>query len=479
MRIFLLLSLGFAFPIYAMADGSSGSSVRGGGDEVGIEFQQVMATALKEAGNMGLPVDMPQLEQIAAQAKVLVVDTPLFVESAGLRQDSIAVNDRSDQTIQINRSRWKMIQSRSMKEGIALHELLSLAGLESTGQYPFTSRYMASFGLKASRFGVDWQEASLRAEGLTSISTTSCRMETTLQAMVDESIHELTMDELSIEATWQIGEKKYSLANMLPQEDEMWTRISMAQSQWTKTPVEGQAGSWVINSKIRALTVQPTGKFVMQNLEGAVLYEQIEPQKIRSTRMLDNQRTEEIETATSETLLDGTENTRSVGVPRFDAANNVRILRLARDCSKKPLAYRWVEAWGNPKFKERVEAFSKVVSIAARNEVALKDCEKSGQADCGMERVTLAKTMENLDLVWSTLIKVPVQPKPTPAKPRHRVTRPRNGTSPSDRIDPEARRRLDETLENLKREAERSDYERLKREVEDLRRRSRGFGGRY
>jgi len=56
------------------------------------------------------------------------------------------VNDRSEQTILVNRLRWKAISDKRVKAGIVLHEILSLAGLEETGFYPISSRYVIALG---------------------------------------------------------------------------------------------------------------------------------------------------------------------------------------------------------------------------------------------------------------------------------------------------------------------------------------------
>ena len=68
-------------------------------------------------------------------------------------QNSAAINDPRANTIIINRQRWINITDPFMRSAIALHEVLSLNGLESTGSYPFSARLLALNGYKCTQTG--------------------------------------------------------------------------------------------------------------------------------------------------------------------------------------------------------------------------------------------------------------------------------------------------------------------------------------
>ncbi|MNS57668.1 hypothetical protein D3C72_905640 [compost metagenome] len=126
---------------------------RGGGDDVGLEFLTIAQTVLADLENnqnfLFLQVQSANLNEIVNGMRVLTVDTALKVTAGNLTQDSVAVNDRSQLVILVNRKRWVAITDSRVKAGIVLHEILSLAGLEETGFYPISSRYVTALGAPA------------------------------------------------------------------------------------------------------------------------------------------------------------------------------------------------------------------------------------------------------------------------------------------------------------------------------------------
>lgn len=128
-----------------------GSEGVGGGDEVGLEFQKVLQDVLEE-----VRVQMPalfevlknkNLQGLAANLKIVVADDELNVGYMAYIQDSAAANLPETLTILVNRKRWLAITDYKLKKAVALHELLSLAKLESTGSYSLSSKYLADQGL--------------------------------------------------------------------------------------------------------------------------------------------------------------------------------------------------------------------------------------------------------------------------------------------------------------------------------------------
>jgi hypothetical protein len=122
-----------------------------GGDPVAIDFENSAQIAIGEV--QGDISDYPQmkgvdLSQTISNAKVMVSDDPLYVESNGVQQESTAVNSAATDTIIVNRAMWNAIQTPEIKNALALHEVLSLASVESTGNYQVSSRYLYLRGLQ-------------------------------------------------------------------------------------------------------------------------------------------------------------------------------------------------------------------------------------------------------------------------------------------------------------------------------------------
>ncbi len=121
-----------------------GTKDGGGGDDIALEFQssaqkallvlqQVVPETYKDLANQNIAATVEH-------AKVIVVDDVLDVEIKKLVQNSVAFNVPEIQTILVNRQRWKSMPNDDLKMTIALHEVLSLKGLEHTGYYPISTK---------------------------------------------------------------------------------------------------------------------------------------------------------------------------------------------------------------------------------------------------------------------------------------------------------------------------------------------------
>ena len=116
---------------------------RGGGDDVAIEFQTAFNSAIRSAPKqISQQFSASDLKQRLSVAKIVGVSTVLKVTIDGVSQESVATNSRNSQLIEVNRDRWMQIRNWHIKEAIALHEMLSLQGLESSGKYPISSQYL-------------------------------------------------------------------------------------------------------------------------------------------------------------------------------------------------------------------------------------------------------------------------------------------------------------------------------------------------
>jgi hypothetical protein len=152
LRKLLLASFCFALAFTSptkMAQAGVGHG--GGGDEIGLDFQSSIATAMENLkvrdAQLYQQVQGLDVEQILARARFVVVDEALEVKYQDIIQNSTATNDPETGLILINRKRWLAINDDHLKEGIALHEILSLKGIESTGYYPISSKYVSLMGV--------------------------------------------------------------------------------------------------------------------------------------------------------------------------------------------------------------------------------------------------------------------------------------------------------------------------------------------
>jgi hypothetical protein len=150
-----------------------GGGDAGGGDDIGLDFQSSARASLEKVKQGDREVfknlDTDHLTQILNRTQFFVVDDALDVSIVDLIQSSVAVNIPEAEMVFINRTKWTHIKNESLKEGIALHELLSLARLEQTGYYPISSQYVAMMGIS--------DEALLENLRINSLAKTSAEIQ--------------------------------------------------------------------------------------------------------------------------------------------------------------------------------------------------------------------------------------------------------------------------------------------------------------
>jgi len=114
-----------------------------GGDANALGFYEVIQNVLKdiqiESGKYPELKNVP-LDDIANNTSFVLSEEPLFVEYNGIHQQSTAVNFKNPYRILIHRESWMKLSEKE-KKIIAFHEILSLAGLEETGNYRISQRY--------------------------------------------------------------------------------------------------------------------------------------------------------------------------------------------------------------------------------------------------------------------------------------------------------------------------------------------------
>jgi len=121
---------------------------RGGGNDAALSLQQAaqravraFKTELVQAG-----VNPAAVENVIAQAKIVVVSEKLSVSIDGISQPSVAVNERGLMRIMLNGDDWNRINNPKLQEALALHEFLSLLGVEASGKYPLSQLYLSKLG---------------------------------------------------------------------------------------------------------------------------------------------------------------------------------------------------------------------------------------------------------------------------------------------------------------------------------------------
>jgi|GEM_PF-4169360 hypothetical protein len=126
----------------------NGSEGVGGGDEVGAEFKAVAERAFQFLPALSNKEAQGRVDAALKNAKIIVVDRSLDLRIEDQIQISAAVNDPAKGIIYVSRKRWLDIKDDVMKQIIAAHEIYSLAYVEKSGDYTFSSFLKAEDAFK-------------------------------------------------------------------------------------------------------------------------------------------------------------------------------------------------------------------------------------------------------------------------------------------------------------------------------------------
>lgn len=118
-------------------------------DDISIEIRGLTKEALTQLRGVEPQIDLllTQIESQLPNLQAYFSDEPLIAETSSANQTSIALNFPKYGLILFDRLKWPMIQSRAMKQAIALHEVASLMGIEATGVYFLSSAFLVAKGL--------------------------------------------------------------------------------------------------------------------------------------------------------------------------------------------------------------------------------------------------------------------------------------------------------------------------------------------
>lgn len=117
----------------------------GGGDELGMMVQADAVAAVSRLGKVVDAETFAKLKNVLNETKFVVVNDELVVtDASGKKQFSAAQNFPSTHTIYVQRQRVNQMKDVVSRQRLMGHEILSLAGLESTGDYHLSSKISPS-----------------------------------------------------------------------------------------------------------------------------------------------------------------------------------------------------------------------------------------------------------------------------------------------------------------------------------------------
>jgi len=126
-----------------------GTKDGGGGSDVGLDFKSAIDEAVQDLQRFFPSIYQDLLKQGLTKkidnALLIVVDEALNVVVQELVQNSVAFFIPELQIILINGEKWKRLASlpnKNLKKSTALHEILGLLGIEKTGKYPISSKFL-------------------------------------------------------------------------------------------------------------------------------------------------------------------------------------------------------------------------------------------------------------------------------------------------------------------------------------------------
>lgn len=117
-----------------------------GGDDIPLDFKNSAFKAIKNIRN-NLYSDLIVLNKLdlwstVVNVKVFTTDQDLYVDTGHSLQSSVALTFPAKNAIYVNSKRWSAISLAKEKEALALHEILILFGLETTGVYTYSQIYL-------------------------------------------------------------------------------------------------------------------------------------------------------------------------------------------------------------------------------------------------------------------------------------------------------------------------------------------------
>lgn len=146
--ISLLLAMTISFTCFA-----GGKVIGNGGDDIALEFYKIGLSAIaeiKDSIELYPELKDVNLVEVINSTEILVSENPIYSLKKGVSQFSTAINYNDPNTIVVYGPRWSRTNNVHIRKALALHEVLSLAGIENTGNYTISKRYLKNLGMHCS-----------------------------------------------------------------------------------------------------------------------------------------------------------------------------------------------------------------------------------------------------------------------------------------------------------------------------------------
>lgn len=143
----------WAVLLFSSSTFAGGKVIGNGGDSRALDFYNFAQESIKIVKNnlAQFPeVKDTDLQAILDRTEILVSEVPLYSVKGEVRQFSTVINYKNPDTIVVYGPRWNDLRNNSIKSALALHEVLSLAGIEETGVYTVSQRFLAANGISCS-----------------------------------------------------------------------------------------------------------------------------------------------------------------------------------------------------------------------------------------------------------------------------------------------------------------------------------------
>jgi hypothetical protein len=380
------------------AFGREGVTVRGGGDDTAFEFTNAFHAAMNEIAKSfpdlaGL-VAPAAPEELLPKVNIFVEEQPLLVPAGEGTQESVAVNEPATARIWVNRARWRNVGHTRIREAIALHEVLSLAGLEGTGRYPVSAAYLAKFNLRNDAFvfvaGRDpsipeWKRQRMSCERVTVYDSE--------QSGPGQVSREFS---LVAEASWSVLNKIYTLSYEFGTEEEG----KFTSPQVMNRMVQVDEGAWE-NGRIYLASGntirRQDDKYVDHVKPGTYHYVERLPDGRLGNYPWDKRRREKqalFQATSTEELADGSTRTVSEVLQEISVPP-LRLRSQKQTCVAKKLAgEEWIALAGEPQLGIEVEKLNARAVLVSEAERAYRGCAPEACAKLKAELEAEARKFE-------------------------------------------------------------------------------------
>ncbi|RZA09912.1 MAG: hypothetical protein EOP11_00115 [Proteobacteria bacterium] len=357
----------------ASAFSREGVTVRGGGDETALEFTNAFHAAVQEIEKRGGPlraeIETSELAALLPKVSFFVEDRPILLATAGGTVEAVAVSAPASLTIKLNRARWRQVAHTRIREAIALHEILTLAGSEGPGRYQISAAYLAWFKVRndAAVFltGLDSSQPKWQGRRASCVRASGETFETA-------------------EASWNFLSRTF----LLTYEFDAATGGAPAIRALRQTAQQdlGAAGSGRIGRSSSTTFSKEKGAFVKKSTPETIRYFETLADGSRAVYRWDGgQPGEVMESSFSEELPDGA----------------LRITTERLVCESREVATgAWIAFVGEPRLGIELEKLNAMAALVSEAESAALNCEGKG---CEELLLSAKQAAEKFAAAWKKL----------------------------------------------------------------------------